>query len=955
MSDEQPLIEKRAADPNLTAYRDPSTGQIQFYPKTTDAKKLEARQIRGLVPAAPKDIAERSAYLKSTTTMGQLKAAGKLGANAATFGLAGFNSPEDLQDIKNFRAESPTIAGQVEAVGTLGPGLALGAATGGVAPALGLGANAARAAALLVETGAQSTSAAIEHATEEHRSIDPGEIVMGMGLAVGMSAAARLARSGLSRVTGRAAAAGVEDLEAAAAPERNMLGRAVAETGERRRAPARGPKSVGAQAAREAKPRPAERAEVEHYAEHREAYHAQTNQLAGDAIEDLVGGQTPAFDEVMTLRNKFGDSVGKMGDADEKAIAFEVEQHSAGLQELADNLEASNAKAVAAEVREFAARLEDAWESGEHENLKGVHVEGTGAVLDEAKRYVDRLRTKYAAHTTAIGDPSGQKLAEIDRVLEPMRDSLEKKEIWGEWFGERQHSENKRFWTGPDGLINTGAVWMNEFLDRLPGPAGTARRAAGRDAPVFRVRGDIVQHLVGMTQRRFVETVNAATTWIEKAEGMMLEKVERKATSTESTPVVRMQTGLNEMRTAFEEAAWMRNVEHTPGVKSLLEKARVKAASHGLGEQAYELLHKIPGTKHAIEGLDVASKAATGKPLKEHLFETKLGTGEPRFTRDEAKQLIRGRQNARQNIGRPKPPRTPPPASPPAAGAVGAPGAGKVAGAAGAIGAAGALLAAPDARATEPPETTALAQLGENSRAIRQRAAYGLVAPDSRAPALSPVISRFQGDAPTLRAAYLDHVDQLDLATRDPRAFTAAMAEAYGNLHDAHPDIFGAIVSRTMVGVHYMLANMPPSVGISMTRPDGIPPDSIAVSQFAALWSGAFAPGDVVHDVGTGTATPSQVRALREVHPDVYGKLRTDVLMALGEVSDVPFETKRRLDVLFQLDGAAGPSFSSKFANLLAQANAAKPGRQGSPANQSLAAPESPTKVFRQGPTYSAA
>lgn len=941
-----PDFDKLAADPSLDAYRDPASGAVRFYPKTTDQTVIQGRHTRGLIPATPEDVQNRSAYLKSTTTLGQLKAAGKLGANVATFGLAGYTSPEDLQQIKNFRAESPTLATATEGAAALGPGAAVGALTGGLGPAVGLGANAVRAAALAADTLAQTSSTEIEHAREEARDIEPANILMGLPLAFGMSAAARLARGGL----GLLASAGTEDLTAAASAERNALGQGLRETAERRQAPARGPKAAGAQAAKDAVERPLERPEVEHYAEQRDQYHAQANQLGADAVEDLVGGYTPAADEVMSIRNKFGDSVGKMADADEASIAVEVENHSSALQDLADKLDARGAKAAGSEVREYAAKLEDVWQSGEHQGASDVHVEGTADVLDGAKRYLDRLQSKYGQAAYKATDPTQQAASEISKVLEPMRDSLEQKDTWGGWFAERQHSENKRFWTGPEGLIQTGAVWQHELLERLPGAAGRVRRGL-EEVPAFRVRGDAVQHLLGLTQRRFDEVVGAANIWREKAQQMALEKVERGAASTDHTPIVRMNTALGEMQTFIDEAKFIRRAEYQ--AKPLIAKAEARTAAKGVGEVAFDVAEKLPGTKHALHLADAMSEATTGKSLREHLFETPLGNSEPRYTRSEAQQLIQGRQQARLSVGRPPVPR----GTPPTPGAASAPPGstvpiGKIGAALGVVGAGGALLGSGNAQAAEPPETTALAQLSENAKAIRQRAAYGLVAPDSRAPSLPGVTVRFKGDAPTLQAAFLNHADELQQAVQNPKAWMQSMATAYGNLHEAHSDLYNTIVQRTMVGVQYMLANMPPSVAISMTRPGGLPPDAIAIAQWASLWSGAFAPGDVVHDIGTGDATPSQVRALREVHPDVYAKTRIDVLRALGESSEIPFETKRRLDVLFELDGAAGPGFSSRFANLLAEANAQNKQSVGSPSSQSLAVPESPTKVFRQGPTY---
>jgi hypothetical protein len=241
------------------------------------------------------------------------------------------------------------------------------------------------------------------------------------------------------------------------------------------------------------------------------------------------------------------------------------------------------------------------------------------------------------------------------------------------------------------------------------------------------------------------------------------------------------------------------------------------------------------------------------------------------------------------------------------------------------------VLASGNASASET--TDKLATISGNARAIQERAALGLMVPQSRPPKLPGVAERFREGAPDLAAAFRMRTQELQQITEDPAAFVQGTVHAFGSVASDHPGMFQQLVTRTQIGAQYLLANLPPSVGISMVRPDGIAPDSLALMKYAAMYDAVFNPGNVIYDVATGEATPTQIRALREVHPDIYGDLRANVLKQIGQMGQkVPFETLRQLDNLFDMPGVAGPAFSPAMTSTMAQAYA-----QGNkPAQKSL-------------------
>lgn len=243
--------------------------------------------------------------------------------------------------------------------------------------------------------------------------------------------------------------------------------------------------------------------------------------------------------------------------------------------------------------------------------------------------------------------------------------------------------------------------------------------------------------------------------------------------------------------------------------------------------------------------------------------------------------------------------------------------------------------------------TDHLAEISDNAQAIQARAALGLTVKETRPPALPPLAERFKDGAPSLGAAFRNRMADLRQASEDPTAFVGGMTQTFGAAAHDHGHLFQQMVARTQIGVQYMLANAPPSVGISMVRPDGIEPDALAVMKFAAQYNAVFSPGDVVYDIGTGTAIPTQVKALREVHPDIYGSLRAEILKQVSQVGqNIPFETLRNLDNLFGLEGVAGPAFGPSMTTTMAQAYAAKPASsaQKSLGGESSIAPDQASK-----------
>jgi len=1027
---------------------DPKTGEAFDVPADEIARATDEF---GLVPS------EHYATLQKYSSLAsQAGAAGKLAADTATFGLTGFqDSTEGRQQVEAFKELSPTLGAVTEIAGAAAPGLIGGGLAGAGLRGLGLSARAAQIGSTVAEEVSQAGALEAQHAREEDRGIDLGNVVMGLPLALGVSAAGRLAGGAARRLRGSSAAAEamgeavpatgpaaarapvdltgktLEDLKALPIEGEGDLARVealkqnkvFAQTGRvtsndgaagitivndagedvlrdgrhrlqaaqelgrssvygryvdgatgkvlyegeiplkasaggaaledsalaennalsRGRQTSTARRSVGAAGAGpDARP-PLTEDEVRRLAQDRPAVHAQVEKLGGDAIEETVGGEAPTLDAVHNIGLKKADAAGRMLDADPERLLDFADEHIQGLEEFAQELDGAGQKAAARNVR---ARIE---EMGRAYTLVGEAPEELAIAADQAKRTIGNLRTKYGA----IKDTAAEALAESSQAMyDKLRAGLEDGETFGKFWAEKQAGENG-LWSGTKngngGIIRNGAIWQSEFTELAPGAAGRVWRDT-KTVPVFRMRGDIVQQALNMTPRRFNEVTGAWNQWIKDVEEMSLLKTELGAKSVDATPIVKLQQSLNDMKQTISELKTLREVEHRGA--AYISKAASEGPNAGLLEKGLEIAKQVPGAGRVIKAGELAGiiRPKVAEPLRE-------------FTREEARAAGAARQGAlgkaapRARTDVPRGTGGPPTGSVAQALGIVEQGARKVetgplAGLAGLGAVVGASAAA---RRDEHPVTSTLAQISDDSRAITERAALGLVSKESRPPKLEPLAVRFRGNAPSLQAAFQTKLAELQTADTDPQAFVDGMADTFGVMaHAGHDDLFSRVVARVQIGTQYLLANAPPSVGISMVRPDGIPPDSLAIMKWASMYNAVFSPGDVVYDVATGEATPTQIKTLREVHPDIYGQLRTGVLKQVAQAGPkIPFETLRTLDVLFDLPGAAGLSFSEGMQATMAGAYAQKgsAGPKQSLGGESVIAPASATVGLQKGPS----
>lgn len=192
-------------------------------------------------------------------------------------------------------------------------------------------------------------------------------------------------------------------------------------------------------------------------------------------------------------------------------------------------------------------------------------------------------------------------------------------------------------------------------------------------------------------------------------------------------------------------------------------------------------------------------------------------------------------------------------------------------------------------------------------------------------------LEQFQGEHETIQQAFIEKRDAVQRMLRDPDAVIDALGNSLGGLAPGLRDDLGA---HAMKVATYLQAELPPQRGVSVTRPNGLPPSSLEARTYALKYQTALDPSTAFDDAKRGTLRHEQVDTLKVVSPELYDGLRAETLnaMANGQSSIVQ---RQRADLLFDFGSALDPAFSPALSAAasqarLAQANAA-PGPSSAP------------------------
>ncbi len=252
---------------------------------------------------------------------------------------------------------------------------------------------------------------------------------------------------------------------------------------------------------------------------------------------------------------------------------------------------------------------------------------------------------------------------------------------------------------------------------------------------------------------------------------------------------------------------------------------------------------------------------------------------------------------------------------------------------------------------TPPEVTTALAEHAERfekvertreklgylkteSELIARNAARAIANPNPRERIVASIpgvtgsqgIAAFLGSNATLQEAYDSKRQVFQRLTQDPMLLVNELTEGLSEVQDHAPDLHKKMVQQSYKVVQFLQGKLPSTIGSSLTRPDGSPPNALAVRQFALYFSAATDPSSVMGDLANNRARKEQVDTLREVWPDVYQDLKVKVVEQLAQGRPTVAQ-RSRLDLLFDL----GENLDRGLSPRLVQTLAAYRAQQGGP------------------------
>jgi hypothetical protein len=888
------------------AYVDSETGELV----TLDADTPGSAQT-GLRPATPDEVAGAKRGHAAQGFGQKALGLGEQAASGATFGLVRGTSPEAQARSQVLEAENPNLKTAARLTGTILPALATGGLVGAGLGAVGVTGRVAGALTFGAEELTQAAAYEMADAAETDRNVEIGNIAQGL-----LEGAAFLGAARFAGKLGRRTASAVDDI-----------------AGDPAQALARAHKA-SATAADVERATPTW-AEAKHYAENVEQIHTEVNELGSQAGDKLFGRNGSAS-RAHNVSEKKADIFGKMKDADGVKVAESLDAYADQAELLAEKMASPQARST---IKQHAERLRAA---------AGLDVEDAAIAMDEYKKHLDLWREHLGQVKATAKMTAKANVAAIDEVLEPVRKGLEDEAVWGKIWAAKQAKENA-LWSGPEGIINSRARWQAKLMEREAGAAGRARQGLS-SVPVFRMHGDMSERILGMSKHDRDYIIRNLKQDIKQTREMgeikrMIGGTETRASVDESlADLAEFEDAVNEI----DRIARTVNV-HGPRLKKL------GVGQRSAGEELLDVA--APAVGAAFGGpMGALAGGLASRGLKKMALDamTPVAKESKAATLSELRAAIAARNGMRASGKF----RGDPSKLDPAELKARLKGLGRKVTTAGKetlIEAAGgtALAAGALGVANMAAETAAIKELDQHSKDATERAMLTLASPEASILPLPDIATRFQGEHATLTDAYRAKMADLRRLVDDPDEFIARTTAAFQPLADAgHPEVAAKLITRLMVGARYLMENAPPSIAVSMFTPDGGTPDEIAILQFAPIWEAVWRPTDTVRDFAQRLATPSAVRAIREVHPDVYARMLGQVFQTLAPGGPgVDFETKRYLDNTMQMGAALGRSFSPKMSDLLARGR--QDNKQSTPSlgGENNIAPALSTAGFSKGPT----
>lgn len=233
---------------------------------------------------------------------------------------------------------------------------------------------------------------------------------------------------------------------------------------------------------------------------------------------------------------------------------------------------------------------------------------------------------------------------------------------------------------------------------------------------------------------------------------------------------------------------------------------------------------------------------------------------------------------------------------------------GAVAGAAAVVG------ATSDASAAEANQRHADADVISTARAMTDPGyAQRYAAAQAKQPS---TLEQFQGPHETLADALTEKRQLVESFAQDPSKLIDSLGNAFGGLPDPARSL---VTTQAFAVAQYLREELPPTRGVSVTRPNGLPANSLETRTYALKYQTAVDPSSAFADARAGRLRHEQVDTLQRLYPDQYDNLRSATLLSMGN-GKASIVQKQRADLLFGFGASLDPAFSARLTSAAQEA-----------------------------------
>ncbi len=159
--------------------------------------------------------------------------------------------------------------------------------------------------------------------------------------------------------------------------------------------------------------------------------------------------------------------------------------------------------------------------------------------------------------------------------------------------------------------------------------------------------------------------------------------------------------------------------------------------------------------------------------------------------------------------------------------------------------------------------------------------------------------------AKTKKQAFENIAVNLDKATKDPEFLSNKILSSTMAVHRAAPKAATAIAETTVKGVQFLESKIPETVKNAQEYPflNRKPePSSMEIAKFERYLQGVENPLSIMDELAAGTLTREHVEAVREVYPDLYGRIQTNIMEQVAtSQTDLSYSNRILLGNLFEI------------------------------------------------------